>query len=1126
MNTPDLATQRQNAAASPDDSVWLSANAGSGKTKVLTDRVARLLLRGTEPQKILCLTYTKAAAAEMQNRLLRRLGEWAMLPEPDLRRELTKLGIATETLDAATLAEARRLFAKAIEAPGGLKIQTIHSFCASLLRRFPLEAGVPHGFSEMDDRAGLLLRRDLLEELASGQNRDCFDGLAAFYSGAEIERFLGEIISNRSAFPHDLTREAVFQALGARDQSVADLVTQTLTRDDLDLLHSLIEKLARGKSSDIKLASAFASVQTVSEQSLRQLEQVLLYGGGAKNPFGPKLNALPTKDLRESLDPSLVDALNDLMERVAEAREARIALFAAGKTWALHRFAQVFLPLYAARKRARGWLDFDDLIECAGQLLSSPSVAQWVLFRLDGGIDHILVDEAQDTSPGQWRVIEKLADEFTTGESARQATRTIFVVGDRKQSIYSFQGADLHHFEAMQSHFSAKFAAIDRPLRSEALEHSFRSSPAVLSAVDRTFTPDVAGGLGGVPTHAAFFEHAGRVDLWPVVPKTEAQEPEDWETPVDLQAERAEHVILAQAIAEEIAAMIAQGVQLPEKDGSRAVHEGDFLILVQRRKELFNEIIRACKARGLAIAGADKLELGAELAVRDIRSVLAFLATPEDDLALAEALRSPLLGWSEEELFALAHPRKGYLWEALRHDAAHPETVVLLQDLRNNADYLRPYDLIERLLNRHGGREKLLARLGPEAEDGIDELIAQALAFEQNEVPSLTGFLGWLAADKVEVKRQLESGGRAIRVMTVHGSKGLEAPIVILPETAKRKGGYRGEIVPLEGEFAVWKTGKDELPQIVQERLSALQDAQNEERMRLLYVALTRAEKWLIVAGSGDIGTNKDSWYLAFDAAILPDKTETITPCSAALGELGAVRRMSFGVWPADRISDESAGPVARPDLPDWLRQAAPAMERAEKVLSPSDLGGAKALPGENAYLDPEAAMRRGTLLHLLLEHLPEYPAPEWPAMAGPILRASDFRVDLAETETLLAEAERVLTSTTMAEFLVPEALAEVPITASLPELDGARIHGTIDRMVVTPTTIKLLDYKSNATVPQSADEVPLGIVRQMAAYRAALRQIYPAHQIECSILWTADASRTLLTEAQLDVAFCADTAS
>ncbi|HEY0214207.1 MAG TPA: double-strand break repair helicase AddA [Paenirhodobacter sp.] len=1119
----DLASERQIRAASPAQSIWLSANAGSGKTKVLTDRVARLLLNGTEPQKVLCLTYTKAAASEMQNRLLKRLGEWAMLDDAALRAELRKLG-EPDGVTPDRLAQARRLFAQAIEAPGGLKIQTIHSFCGALLRRFPLEAGVPHGFAELDDRSGAEIRAEILEDIASGADRPVLDDLVMCYAGEDLTSLIGGMTRHAEILATPPTRDAVLDALGLPPGlRPGDLGAMAFDGGEKALFDAVIPIL-RGQSATMKtLAGTLAAINLTApgRADLDTLYDAFLKKADAT----PKSASIPTMVAAREMGEDLVADLHAFMDRIATVRAAESALTVAERSLVLARFAAVFLPRYRARKARAGWLDFDDLIQRAGALLSSPSVAQWVLFRLDGGIDHILVDEAQDTSPGQWRVIERLADEFTAGEGARDEPRTIFVVGDRKQSIYSFQGADLQRYEAMRAHFAQKFAVIGRPLQDAELQHSFRSSLAVLRLVDLTFAVGGAVGLGGAPEHVAFFEALpGRVDLWPAVAPADTAQDEAWEDPVDQPGAEDAHVVLARTVAAEIHAMIQAGVQIPDRDGPRPVHEGDFLILVQRRSVLFQEIIRACKAAGLAVAGADRLKLGAELAVRDITAVLAFLATPEDDLSLAEALRSPIFGWTEQQLYDLAQPRKGYLWQALR-TSGRADSLAIVQDLLDQTDFLRPYDLIERLLNRHGGRDRLIARLGAEAEDGIDELISQSLAYESTEIPSLTGFLGWLGADEIEVKRQLENEGRTIRVMTVHGSKGLESPIVVLPDTAKPRGARGGELYPAKDGTILWRGGTTVAPPAMQALAEAEQTRLREERMRLLYVALTRAEKWLIVAAAGEVGAGEDSWYAlvaeGMDRAAEPVEVSAL---SAQARNLGPVRRLCHGDWPEAAPGVQREATVAAP-LPDWALTRAPEPVRPAAILSPSDLGGAKALPGETDFNDEDASKRRGRQLHLLLEHLPGADPALWDGIAADLLGSGPDRAEAAEITQILTVAARVVALLQAQGFAGADTLAEVEITAALPELatlpelEGARIHGTIDLLRVTDDRIWVLDYKSNAVVPGATDQVPLGLVRQLAAYRAALAQLYPGRQVDCGLVWTATGTMTWLGDAQMQAA-------
>ncbi len=1082
--TRSAASERQVRAADPVACTWLSANAGSGKTRVLTDRVARLLLQGVRPSRILCLTYTKAAASEMQNRLFGRLGGWAMLPDDALRHALRDLGVEDEVAPE-TLREARRLFARAIETPGGLKIQTIHAFCASLLRSFPLEAGVSPNFTELDDRGARRLREEIVEDLAGADQR-ALDGLAAIFTGAEFGDLTETIARNAAGFADPLTCDEARALFGLRpDDSEAALLGDVLGPGDLSLLQRITPIIARGSVNDVKAAARLGTIRQPNLRALMELEGVLLTRKSAAAPFTAKIGSFPTKATREALGADL-PALEDLMQRVEDARPRRLALTAAEQTTALHRFATAFLSRYADRKARAGWLDFDDLIGRAVGLLTDPSVAQWVLYRLDGGVDHILVDEAQDTSPDQWRVIELLAQEFTAGQGARDAGRTIFVVGDKKQSIYSFQGADLRAFDRMRDHFAARLAEVQVPLRDEALEYSFRSSPAILGLVDHALGDDA--GLGGPVRHLAFFDDMpGRVDVWPVVPRADDPEDRDWFDPVDILPAEHHGTLLARRIAEQVRDMLDVGTQVPTRDGPKRMTAGDVLILVQRRSALFHQIIAALKVARLPVAGADRLRLGGELAVKDLTALLSFLATPEDDLSLAACLRSPLFGWTEAQLYDLAHDRDGYLWTALRGKADVPGLAVL-QDLRRQADFLRPYELIERMLTRHGGRQRLIARLGAEAEEGIDAFLAQALAYERLEVPSLTGFLGWLAGDAVEVKRQLDSAGDMIRVMTVHGAKGLEAPVVILPDTGDRKPRSSGPVVRLTGGQAVWGGASAEAPDEVAAARAELAERDAEERLRLLYVALTRAESWLIVAAAGEVKPEGDSWYRRVEAAM---RAAGAAEVAAPDGFDAPMLRLAQGNWPAQETAP-SPEQASAAELPVWATTSAAPVDRPAAPLSPSDLGGAKVMGAEGGAGDQAAAMARGTVLHLLLEHLPLLPAAEWPAVAASIAGP--------DHAALLAEAQAVLDHPDLAPLFGPDALAEVEIAA---DLDGRRLVGTIDRLIVEPDRVLAVDYKSNTVNPDRPEDVPDGLLRQMGAYAHGLAQIWPDRRIETALLWT-----------------------
>lgn len=1072
MTPMNEATRRQHSAAEPMASTWLSANAGSGKTRVLTDRVARLLLEEVEPQHILCLTYTKAAASEMQNRLFQRLGAWAMLDDAELRAALAELGL-DRAPQADDLRRARTLFARAIETPGGLKIQTIHSFCASLLRRFPLESGVSPQFTEIEDRAADLLRAELVDQMAEGPDADCLVALARHYAGEDFLKLTRTIVAMSGDFS-DLTLGDALELFDQpRSLSRATIEASVTCADDLELLAELIPILLRQGKQDSGIGQTLQAVQV--NDALTHLSSAFLTQAGTPRARFPT-RATATEAAH------LMPRLEDLIERVAAAHQAMLAMAAAERAVILHQFAQRFAYLYTMAKQRRGWLDFDDLIQKARQLLSDDRVAAWVLYRLDGGIDHILVDEAQDTSPAQWDVIRRLAEEFSSGEGARaDVTRTIFVVGDKKQSIYSFQGADPREFDRMQQEFGTRLGESGQTLRDSTLDHSFRSSPAILRLVDEVFRGAGSAGFDR-GQHIAFdMDLPGRVDLWPPVPKPEQEPDQDWFDPLDRRSPEHQYRILARQIAGQIKTMIEEQLRIPDKEGPRVVQPRDFLILVQRRGGIFPDIIRACKEAGLPIAGADRLKVGAEIAVRDLGALLSFLATPEDSLSLATALRSPLFGWSEQDLFTLAHHRNDeYLWSDLRKkQAKYPETVSILFDLRDNVDFLRPYDLIERMLTRHGGRKRMLARLGSEAEDGINALLSQALAYERASVPSLTGFLAWMETDELEIKRQIDSASNQIRVMTVHGSKGLESPIVILPECGKRDVVIRDEIISMKG-VPVWKMPGTAQPEQMAERIDEMKAAQREESLRLLYVALTRAEKWLIVAASGDLHKEGDDWHQRIEAGMRASGAFDLdTPVGPGL-------RMEHGSWDfPDDASDPPQDDAPSP-LPAFYSKAVPPATAQSQTLSPSDLGGAKALPGDG--LDEETAKAYGTWVHHLLETGARHgstPPPE---------------LNATQQDEGRREAEAVLNDSRLAEIFAPTTLAEVAITAPLGE---GRLHGTIDRLVVTPDQVHIIDFKSNRMVPQTPGDCPDGILRQMGAYAGAIAQIYPGRALKLSILWT-----------------------
>ncbi|MFQ5958007.1 MAG: double-strand break repair helicase AddA, partial [Alphaproteobacteria bacterium] len=794
------ASPPQRGAADPTLSVWVGASAGTGKTKVLADRALRLLLDGARPERLLCLTFTRAAAAEMALRIDGELGKWARIDDDALDGELESLTGAVP--DEERRSHARRLFAAVLDAPGGLKIMTIHAFCQSLLGRFPIEAGIAPHFEVLDERNAAALMRaaqeSVLHRAREGRDGALAEALAEVSGHTGEETFAGLMGKLRDARGRlralidrhgslDALITATHRLLGTDEDATVDAVIGDACRDgafDRDALASACEALAKGSDADRRRGEHILQWlnKTPDERVAAFDGYCLIFRTQEGAPR--KERGLITQKARAH-DPGALEVLLNEQRGLAEVIERRNAVIVARASAALLRLGGALLDAYDRHKAARARLDYDDLVLRAGALLRRPGVAPWVLYKLDGGLDHILVDEAQDTSPEQWRAIAALADEFFAGEGGREEVRTVFVVGDEKQSIFSFQGADLRELERMRAHFAEKVQAAQLGWKEVGLDLSYRSTGAVLAAVDAVFAQAAARDGVAFADHAIRHQparegHAGLVELWPPVGAAEAAAQDPWTPPTARRESASASARLARHIAETIGRWLDDGEILEAR--GRPVRAGDVMVLVRWRSAFVGELVRALKQRGVAVAGADRMVLSDQIAVMDLVALGEFLLLPDDDLTLAAVLKGPLIGLDEEALFDLAWKRRDSLWRTLarRRDErpAFARAYGALAGLLARADFVPPYELFADVLGARGGRRRLVARLGADANDPIDEFLSLALDYERSEPPSLQGFLNWLAAGDVQIKRDLEQGRDEVRVMTVHGAKGLEAPIV------------------------------------------------------------------------------------------------------------------------------------------------------------------------------------------------------------------------------------------------------------------------------------------------------------------------------------------------------------
>jgi ATP-dependent helicase/nuclease subunit A len=1128
MQTKSLAPdEAQRRASEPGTSVWVSANAGSGKTHALTTRVARLLLSGTPPERILCLTFTKAAAAEMSARLYARLGTWATMEEDALASAIKE--IEGSVPDAAKCAAARRLFARAVETPGGLKIQTIHAFCERLLGRFPLEANVPPQFDILDDRHALelmgevrdtvLRRATAMPDTSLGRalsyvvervDELAFGGLIAEVTGPQRGNFR-KMLAGFGGF--DGIVQAIRAALAIGEgESVEAILTEMASPPKKTLEHA-IKALSEGSSTDKERAAKLK--RFLASNARRELldEYRLLFLTKEDEPRKSLITKKPAEKYPNAAD-ALVLEQDRLVKLMARLRALRVA----EATEAIMAIAVAILEAFGEEKRARALLDYDDLIEKSRALLTTSAMAPWVLFKLDGGIDHILVDEAQDTSPEQWDVVTRIADEFLSGAGARNLRRTIFAVGDEKQSIFSFQGADPARFDAMKRYFEQRTKEAELAWDYVPLTRSFRSAPEVLAAVDKVFADERARqGLtasGHVDPHIAHRElDAGLVEIWELEKPEEGEDPDPWDAPLDYVTGTVPSSRLAARIADTIQGWIASGEKLVAK--GRPIRPGDILILVRRRNEFVGEMVRHLKDRNIPVAGADRMVLTEQMAVMDLMALGRFVLLPEDDLTLATVLKGPFIGFTEEELFNLAWGRSGTLWKALKEktgtEAHCARAEAFLSRLLDLADFEPPYEFFAHLLTGEGGRERLLARLGPDAADPIDEFLSLALDFERDHPPSLEAFLHWVERGAAEIKRDMDQGRDEVRIMTVHGAKGLEADIVFMPDTCAAPGGSHDpallSLPPVGGDgprlllWPVRKREEDDVSAAAREKLRELQAA---EYRRLLYVALTRARDRLYIAGyQSTREPSEDCWYRLIEKALLPHAKKVELPDGRLVWRIEGKQRRKVKAAAAEADPEKI-------DLPGWARAEAPAEPTPSRPLAPSRLPPedmAEPAPAPFTQKDAALRFRRGGIIHRLLETLPDIALSERRDAARRYLSLSVHELSEDEAREIEESVFRVLDDPGLAPLFAPGSRAEVPVVGTV-EFRGEPllVSGQIDRLAVTDDEVLIVDYKTNRPPPGTPDAVAPAYMAQMAAYRAVLSSIYPGRAIRCALLWTEGA--------------------
>ncbi len=1206
------ATDAQATAANPYQHAWVSANAGTGKTKVLSDRYLALLLAGNKPEQILCLTYTNAGAGEMANRITSQLSRWAYIPESDLIDEITTLekpyikhiqpSQQTQTnqyqLTRDKIAKARQLFTDVLDCPEGLKIQTIHAFCQSILARFPLEAQISPALKLIEDHqvtnivanaTNIFLQKHLENPRIHKALSILIDETAPSNISLLFDAIQNEINEQNFTQIDDLIK----QWLGS-DQALEpitltkQIVTERLL-DDQDLYAIIEHKIGRDKNSYPPLQSwlAYNAQDRLKHFELYQnyfltKKATIITAFENKRRKAHDQNDITELDLATRCQKE-ANRILDLLHRIDNIRLAQ-------NTRAMFDIFKVLAPIFDHEKKRQGVVTYNDLINLTASLFSSSDTKDWVLYKLDHNIRHILIDEAQDTNPKQWKIIAELCALFFTSDdsfyvasqeqskpkSQRNANhifgkqlqwlpRTLFAVGDIKQSIYRFQGARPIYFEEHRKRFSTLSKQSNVGFENVPMQTSFRSGNAQLQLIDQVFANDEVplSEQKITPKHQSYQNtRHGHVELWPVLrPQTNLssdQTVQSLPAPSCLQ-------LLCTQIADTIKSMIGT-CWVSSKQ--RYAREGDFMILVAKRRPLMDPLTRALRKAGIAVSPGDKTNLLDEPAIIDIMSLLRFLSLPQDDLSLAEALRSPFIGANEQDIMDLVadkftHNRQS-IWETLLHQhTTHLNPAIIwLKKLLSATDQIALYDLIRMCLDLAcpgpfldqknssasdipiiTGRCALAQRLGNDINHQLESFSEFVSQYEIEQPSSLGAFIEYAQERASSLqKKQAKTNQNHVHIVTVHSAKGLEAPIILLPENIRSDNPKSDAISNIENENGLQITINKPAKWIgncIDDFIAFGKQQEEYEKNRLLYVALTRSEDRLIImAADNKSETNKKPYQG-------PPKHTWYTKISNGLHRLAntngfqrqeLVQNNPNFTWYGPKLIYETGysqlqsskpTPTSAPDpieLPAWVHTTLPLERETSAIITPSKIATS---PNKHAkaFAKPanKLALLRGRFIHLLLEKLPNYQATSHLSIALRIAKqfyglpqpTIDEAIDTCMTILNDPVFADIFTNKSRGELgfastLNANTLAHIMPKADLHDLQSNKskngntlIIGRIDRLVITNTHVLIVEYKSNVSIPKKPEAISNHILAQLSAYYHAAEQIYPNKPIQVAILWT-----------------------
>lgn len=1076
MNRIENLETEQLAATSPNKSAWVSAHAGSGKTYILINRFVRLLLEGVHPENILCLTFTKAASAEMSLRLYQKLGEWALCDEEKLHAELEELeGVAP---NEERIKKARNLFYLLLEAQNGSKVQTIHAFCQSILNRFPIEAGIYPNFQVMDEYAtNAMLKEARMAVLNNAvESSSEMKIITQNIDAAGFEKIFSEITKKRKLmevtlyeYPKKLDKLKRNWGI-AQEENHQTIRNKIILERPQNLMLQAVDAMRKyGGPSFVNLADIIDK-NINNELALSFIDN---YIDVFFTSTGEPRKKLVNKEISNKM-PKTEKILIEEQARIGGIIEKANMVQAIEFANSFAKLAATFLKVFAHLKEQKGFLDYDDLIHKTLALFKTQEVADWVLYRLDSKIDHILIDEAQDTNPEQWQLIEKLSEEFFSGIGYKEQLRSLFVVGDAKQSIFGFQGAAPDDFAKQQKFFFNKARAGKVQWAEISLAKSFRAAPQLLSFIDRVFAE--------LPLNQVFTKHPphqahrtqadGKIEAWDLF--SEIKDKEGFEIRADRH--------LAITITAKISSLLDKGA-----------NPKDILILVRRRNDFVDMLIDELKKQNLPIAGSDRLVLGENLAIKDLIALARFVLLPQDDLSLAEILKSPFANLNEDDLMSLAINRGNKsLWEVLSARASEfPKLVEFLNFCLRRADFVPVFEFFSEILEVKNMRGNFAYIMGEDIHDPLDAFLNLTLTYEKTHTSNLQSFVEWFAGTQAEIKRDMERGLNEIRIMTIHGAKGLESKIVFfvdIPPTTPRD-----YFLPIDNiPFLRLPNIPISKVEIIKEKKAKQNDF---EENRLLYVALTRACDQLYVCGYKNRGNQQPKWLNTIAKKIegktipQPKEISQTTP---------------------SRLNNKK--PSIAP--PIWISKKFKTTKNERISRSPSSLSDStenkKTYSVLESKLEESPAKMRGTILHQALQFGKGLNHSQ-------LTKILENKFDNHQASAELAQqAINLINNKDLAEIF-DQGLNEIPIKAvfGIPPKEVI-FSGKIDRLILDSKNQKaiIIDYKSDA---EPKAEMPEIYKKQLSAYCLMLERIYPNWDLRAAILWTAEERLDWLSNKSLE---------